>query len=68
MSLKAFHIFFILLSIATGLGFGIWGIMDYQTSGKILHLGLDIASLVATPALGYYLIKFLAKLRMLKKS
>jgi hypothetical protein len=68
MSLKAFHIFFILLSIATGLGFGIWGILDYRTSGKAIHLWLGVTSLVITPALAYYLIKFLAKLRALKKS
>lgn len=63
MSLKAFHIFFILVSVVLALGFGFWGIRDYQASQNLLNLFLGIASLAGGGALIIYLFWFLGKMR-----
>lgn len=48
MSLKAFHIIFVVASTLLAFGFGIWGIRQYQSgAGSTMELGLGIASLVA---------------------
>lgn len=65
MSLKAFHIFFIVISILTCLGFGAWGIHDYGVSNRTVHLILGIASFIVGSALSYYLVKIVAKFKQL---
>ena len=65
MSLKAFHIFFILLSILLMLGFGVWGVLDYRTSGKHIHLVMGLISVAFVPALVIYLKNVINKFRHL---
>lgn len=58
MSLKAFHIFFILVSVATTAGFGMWALKtgpEYRIWG--------IVSLVATVGLIVYGVAFLNKIK-----
>lgn len=61
MSLKAFHIFFIFISIGMAAGFGYWGIRDYTVSGETWNLVLGIFSAAGSVGLIYYLARFLVK-------
>lgn len=63
MSLKYFHIFFIILSTLLAFGFGIWGINSYAESDNSTHLGLGIVSLVIGVGLIFYAKKVYQKLK-----
>ncbi len=63
MSLKAFHIFFIVVSTALTLVFGAWAIRDFAASGSGLNLALGLASLVGSIALVRYGVWFLRKMK-----
>ena len=51
MSLKAFHLVFIILSILFLFVFGIWGVVNHGSSGKTVELVMGILSLVGTGGL-----------------
>ena len=63
MSLKAFHIVFIILASLVADGFGVWAIRRYNASADALILAAGIAGLAAGTALGFYLIWFLRKMK-----
>ena len=63
MSLKAFHIFFIVVSTWLCLGFGVWGIHDYGQTGNWVHLALGAGSFLGSGLLVWYGIWFLRKLK-----
>ena len=64
MSLKAFHIVFITVSVLFTFGFGAWGLWGYFSGqGGSLELGLGIGSLVSGVALLIYGKYFLKKFR-----
>jgi hypothetical protein len=63
MSLKSFHIFFIVASMLLGVSFGAWGIKDYGLSGSGIHLALGVGSFAASILLGWYGVWFLRKLK-----
>ncbi len=63
MSLKAIHIFVILLSILLLFFFGFWSIIHFQVSKKSLDLSLGIVSALAGILLVPYLVWFIMKLR-----
>jgi hypothetical protein len=63
MSLKAFHIFFIVVSTWLGVGFGVWAIHDFTQSGSRLFLFLGVASFLGSIFLVWYGIRFLRKLK-----
>ena len=63
MSLKAFHLVFIILSILFTLMFGVWGVVNHGSSGNTAELVLGILSLVGTVGLSVYLRYFLKKLK-----
>jgi len=63
MSLKAFHIFFIVVSIIFAAGFGVWGLRAHSAGNDGAHLAFGVAGLVAGAALVAYLFSFLRKLR-----
>ncbi len=63
MSLKAFHIFFIVVSTALCVGFGIWTTQDFARSGSWVHLALGVGSFIAGILLPCYGIWFLRKLK-----
>lgn len=58
MSLKAFHVVFILFSLAITVGFGLWAL---KTNPE--YRGWGIASLVAAAGLVVYGVMFLQKLK-----
>lgn len=63
MSLKAFHIFFVSVSILLAFGFGGWEVYTYTRGGGALELVLGVASLAAGLGLIVYLRAVVRKLR-----
>ncbi len=63
MSLKAFHVVFVIVSILCCLGFGIWAIQDYAATGNGTNLGLGIGSFAGSVVLVWYGLWFLKKLK-----
>ena len=63
MSLKAFHVFFVCVSVLCALGFGVWSIVEYQRTGSAGVLALGIAGFAAAAALVWYGLWFLRKLK-----
>jgi hypothetical protein len=62
MSLKAFHIVFIVASILLAAGFGTWSIMNYfAPGGRLSDLLVGIGSAVVAVALVCYERYFLKK-------
>ncbi len=63
MSLKAFNIFFIVVSMALCIGFGVWTTQDFARSGSWVHLSLGVGSFIGTILLACYGVWFLRKLK-----
>ena len=63
MSLKAFHLVFILASIALGVWFGIWCMGEYSFTESALTLGMGLLSFASSVGLSVYLGWFLKKSR-----
>ena len=63
MSLKAFHIFFIIVSTLLAVAFGVWAIDDFGRSGSWVHLALGVGSFVGSGGLVWYGVWFLRKLK-----
>ena len=63
MSLKAFHIFFVIVSTLCALGFGAWAIGDYLRTGNTGVLALGVLGFAAAGALVWYGLWFLRKLK-----
>ncbi len=63
MSLKAFHIFFIILSTLLAVALGVWAVDAYGGSGSWVHLALAVGSFVASGGLVWYGVWFLRKLK-----
>ena len=61
MSLKAFHIFFIIISTTVAFGFGVWIFMKEDE----YHFGFGILSLLAGVSLIIYGIKVFKKFKEL---
>jgi hypothetical protein len=63
MSLKAFHVFFVIVSVLCALGFGAWAVGDYMRTGNGTVLVLGILGFIAAIALVWYGVWFLRKLK-----
>jgi len=63
MSLKAFHILFVVVSTLFAIGFALWGIHEYRVGGKVESLVLAGLSLLGAIALLIYGRWFLKKLK-----
>ncbi len=63
MSLKAFHIFFIVLSTLLAVAFGVWAVDDFGRSGSWVSLTLGVGSFIGSGVLVWYGVWFLRKLR-----
>ncbi|MBI5473421.1 MAG: hypothetical protein HY961_13835 [Ignavibacteriae bacterium] len=63
MSLKAFHIFFIIASIVLALGFAIWEVNRYTSSGEVLELFAAIVAVLMAIGMIAYGIRFMRKLK-----
>jgi len=63
MSLKAFHIVFVIASIFLAFGFGVWSFLDYREQGTTSDLVFAVGSALGGVILVIY---FKAVLRKLK--
>lgn len=63
MSLKAFHVFFVIVSVLCALGFGAWAIGDHLRTGSSGSLVLAVLGFLAAAALIWYGFWFLRKLK-----
>lgn len=63
VSLKAFHIVFVMVSTLLAGGFGAWSIREFRSDGSISTLVIGIFSLFACVALIVYGRWFLRKLK-----
>lgn len=63
MSLKAFHVFFVIVSVIFTVSFGVWGIMSYLQTADVSHLVMGLLSLAGTAVLVWYFKWFLKKLK-----
>ena len=61
MSLKAFHVFFMLVSIALCAVFGLWAIAAWRHNGAPLDLAMAVLSGGGAVGLAVYLRSFLRK-------
>lgn len=68
MSLRAFHVLFIVISIALTAGFGVWGIRDYDRTRDALIFILGAGSLVGSVLLTVYLFWFISKMKKMGPS
>lgn len=62
MSLKMFHILFIVCSVLLCIIFSIWGFANYHTSPTMGYLWAGVGSLTASVGLAIYGINFYKKL------
>ena len=63
MSLKAFHLLFIVISIITAGGFGVWCFVAEKAETTPGAMVMGVASLALAAGLVFYAIKFVQKLR-----
>lgn len=63
MSLKAFHVVFIIASFALALGFGFWALREWRAGEGGGYAAMGIASLAIAAAIIPYSIWFLRKLK-----
>ncbi len=63
MSLKAFHILFIIASILLALGYAAWELRGYTMNGSLMHLVVGVLSVCAAVVLVVYGIRFMRKLK-----
>ncbi len=63
MSLKAFHIFFIAVSVLLTFGFGVWGIYSHLAHSNLWFMIMGIGSFIIGIVLIIYGINFLHKLK-----
>ncbi len=63
MSLKAFHIFFIVVSTVLCVVLGVWATQDFDKSGNWVNLALGVGSFIGSGGLVWYGIWFLRKLK-----
>ena len=66
MSLKAFHILFITLSVLLCLGVAGWNYAAYTATGETGHLAQTVGWAVAGVALAVYGVVFLRKYKALR--
>jgi hypothetical protein len=65
LSLKAFHLFFIAVSVMLAAFVAAWATGEYRTAGQIGYIGTACGSLLAGGALIAYGVKFQRKVRHL---
>ena len=65
MSLKAFHLLFISVSIVLSIVFGMWAVSAYRTDGAMISLWAAVLGFTGAVGLGLYEAAFVRKCRRL---
>lgn len=65
MSLKAFHIFFIIISVLFAVGFGMWLLAEQPILSASLNIFAALCSFTVGGALILYAVRFLRKFKNL---
>lgn len=68
MSLRTFHIVFMVASIAMSFLVGVWGVLEYRRDADMTNLLIGVGFFVAGIVLIWYSSWFVRKLRMLSES
>ena len=63
MSLKAFHLVFVVACVVLALGFGVWAIRDYRATGDTASLIIGVGSFLGAVGAVVYGRWFLRKLK-----
>ena len=63
MSLKAFHLFFIVVATLAVFGFGAWGVYIFLTEGAVGYLLTGIVALACGVGLVFYAARFVQKMK-----
>ena len=63
MSLKAFHVAFVVIATLSMIFFGIWAVNAYRVEHQALHLAMAIFSVAAVGSLLFYGTWFLKKMK-----
>lgn len=63
MSLKAFHVLFITISVALTVYFAVWALNSYRASGGAAYIAIAALSLAVGAGLVVYELAFLKKTR-----
>jgi len=63
MSLKTFHVVFVVASTILAISFGVWAIRDYRASGETASIVVGVLSLCGAVSLLVYGRWFLRKLK-----
>jgi hypothetical protein len=66
MSLKTFHIFFIVVSILFSFGFSWWELTSFRTMGQSIDLAFTIISIITGIGLAFYCAWFIKKSHAMK--
>jgi hypothetical protein len=62
LSLKSFHVFFIVVSILLSVGVGAWGVEQYLERDSAMGLWMAVLFFVAGFALVVYAVRYFGKL------
>ena len=66
MSLRAFHVVFVVASILLSLMMAVWGGVNYGTDdGSVWHLATTVGAAATAGLLAVYVVKFVRKTREL---
>jgi len=66
LSLRSFHVVFIVVSILLSLGVGIWGTQQYLQQSSRQGLGLAVIFFVSGILLSLYAVRYFGKLKRLE--
>ncbi len=66
MSLRAFHVVFVVASIVLSLMMAVWGGVNYGSDrGSVWHLVTTVGAVIVAGLLAVYVVKFVRKTREL---
>ena len=65
MSLRTFHIVFMIASIAMSFLVGVWGVLEYRRDANMVNLIIGVGFFLTGAVLIWYSSWFIRKLRML---
>lgn len=68
MSLRTFHIVFMVASIAMSFVVGVWGVLEYRRNENMTNLLIGVGFFVAGALLIWYSSWFVRKMRVLSDS